>query len=87
MIMPNHLFLTLPIYFIIFNLLIIVPSPIPDDNFLYAKMITDTPSAAATTTAASSKASPTPSRPPAAALNTAAAKTTSSPAEKINTLS
>ncbi|KAM2601134.1 hypothetical protein TB2_039324 [Malus domestica] len=36
MIMPNHLFLTLPIFFI-FNLLIVVPSAIGDDDFGYAE--------------------------------------------------
>ncbi|XP_048445581.1 LEAF RUST 10 DISEASE-RESISTANCE LOCUS RECEPTOR-LIKE PROTEIN KINASE-like 2.1 [Pyrus x bretschneideri] len=37
MIMPNHIFLTLPIFFFIFNFLIVVPSAIGDDNFQYSE--------------------------------------------------
>nr|XP_028959905.1 LEAF RUST 10 DISEASE-RESISTANCE LOCUS RECEPTOR-LIKE PROTEIN KINASE-like 2.1 isoform X2 [Malus domestica] len=37
MIMPDHLFLTLPIFFVIFNLLIVVPSAIGDGDFRYTE--------------------------------------------------
>ncbi|XP_017188199.2 LEAF RUST 10 DISEASE-RESISTANCEUS RECEPTOR-LIKE PROTEIN KINASE-like 2.1 [Malus domestica] len=37
MIMPNHLFLTLPIFFFIVNFLIVFPSAIGDDNLRYSE--------------------------------------------------